>query len=186
MKTTSIRTALIAAKGPWYPKDHQGQGFYALFLKQGCSLPCLEVAEDGLLYIGKTEKGFSARDQFDPKCGHSDSCTARRSLGALLKDQLQLSAEPRSRRSFFNRSHHFRFDEEGERALSGWMRAHLHIARVPFEGNVTAAETILIDLLCPPLNLTKWRNPQAPYIKRMRRRCASEARLFFMPRRLAA
>ncbi|MEM5516722.1 GIY-YIG nuclease family protein [Henriciella sp. AS95] len=179
MDISSVRAALNKAKGPWYPKDHQGPGFYAIFLKSSSQLPGIDVPRDGLLYIGKTEKGFSARDHFQPSCGHSGHCTARRSLGALLSEQLDLKPKPRSRRSIYSRKSHFRFDAAGEKRLSEWMQGQLYIARVPFEGNVSAAEAMLIEGLRPPLNLTIWDNPQAGLVKRLRRQCSDQARSFF-------
>ena len=170
-----VRRAMVDARGPWYAKDHDGCGFYAIYIKSNCNLPAIEVPEDGLLYIGMTRRGFSQRDHFNPRSGHSGSCTFRRSLGVLLKEQLSLEARPRSRQSA---GYHFRFDIRGEQALSEWMKGSLYLARVPFGENVELAERQLIRAFEPPLNLRGWANPQSYLIERLRAKSASEARAF--------
>lgn len=166
------RRALFDARGPWYAKDHEGCGFYAIYLKSNASLAFIDLPDDRLMYIGMTRKGFSKRDHFEPKSGHSGGCTFRRSLGAILKHELNLSARPRSRSSA---GHHFRFDPDSEQKLTGWMKGSLYLSRVPFGDNVGLAEAQLIQLFTPPLNLLGWDNPQASLIKRFRQECSKEA-----------
>ncbi|MDP3263355.1 MAG: hypothetical protein U1E06_11955 [Tabrizicola sp.] len=83
--------------------ENSSSGIYALFLESG-SLRGIEPSADGLLYIGKTGSSLTARNHFlHPSSGFS---TLRRSLGAILKADLDLTAIPRSPAS--NRSH-FKF-----------------------------------------------------------------------------
>ena len=175
MSILEIRKALHAARTPWYAKHHQGSGFYGLYLKCDHTMDAIDVPLDGLLYIGMTNAGFSHRDHFYPKSRHSGYCTARRSIGALMRERLKLLPRPRSNRADAMQSNHFRFDPRSEARLSDWMAGAIHVARVPFDGNVEAAENLLITHLTPPLNLTGWANPQAGFIKAQRHACALAA-----------
>ena len=175
MFTEEIRTAMKAAAHAWAPGSPIQTGFYAVYLKDGMGLPPVTTHADGLLYIGMTKKGFAARDHFYPQNGSSSS-TFRRSLGAILKDELGLKALPRSQSPRWQSYYCYRFSVEGEAALSEWMFDSLELARIPFEGNVLAAENALIALLEPPLNLVGWRNPQKPALATLRRGCAMEAK----------
>ena len=171
-----IRTALVQAKGPWYPKPDDGPGFYAIFLKASATLPLISVPDDGLLYVGKTLSGVYSRDHVAPRSGHSGDCTVRRSLGALLRHDLDLDPQPRSldgnvRTACTN----FRFSAAAETRLSNWMMGALYLSRVPHDGDVDAVETVLIEGLRPPLNLKGWANPQAGRIKWLRKQCAYDA-----------
>jgi hypothetical protein len=99
----------------------------------------------------------------------------RRSVGALLKDELLLAARPRGTGTSKTNYTNYRFDEEGERRLTDWMREHLRVAAYAI-ANVPKVESELIGLACPPLNLTGWDNPDRAEIKRLRKQCAEEAR----------
>src|SRR5206468_3796329 len=77
----------------------------------------------------------------------------------------------------------YRFQPDGETALTRWMKGHLQMNFVALEGtrdDIRACEKALIGELEPPLNLTDWRNPQASGIKRLRSLCAQEARGHFL------
>ena len=175
MLTEDIRRDLKAAAAPWTPASPAQIGFYAVYLKDGIHLPKVPTHPDGLLYIGMTKKGFAARDHFYPQNGSSGS-TFRRSLGALLKEKLNLASLPRNGSAHWQSYYNYRFTVEGEAALSDWMFGSLDLARIPFEGNIPAAEDKLIALMQPPLNLTGWANPLRPRVLDLRRICAEEAK----------
>lgn len=179
MSISEIRQALFLVRSEWSYSDHIGHGFYAIFLKDGVALPEIETPEDGMLYIGKTEAGFQHRNHLAPKNGHSGHCTLRRSLGAVLKKELSLSAEPKSglynrRATFLN----YRFTGSGEVRLTRWMKANLLISRIPFENNVCAAEHLLIQAFRPPLNLKYVHTDTAKRVRILRRICAEEAKSY--------
>lgn len=95
----------------------QERGVYAFYLSSDRSqLQLLQLDENGLLYIGMTEDSFQARNHFTHT--HSGFSTFRRSLGALLKEDLGLRAQPRSGGSSPNNIDCYRFHPEGEAALS--------------------------------------------------------------------
>ena len=150
-------------------------GVYAYFLAAGSSLPGMSNPGSDALYIG-VSSNLSERE-FDTHFaeGKTGFSTLRRSIGAILKDQLRLRVRPRgigaSKTDFTN----FRFDDEGERRLSAWMLEHLRVAVEPVP-QPDELERQLIELACPPLNLKGWPNPEAPTIRALRRACADEAR----------
>ena len=149
-------------------------GVYALFSRSSnCPLPGVTIPRDGLLYVGSSDS-LSDRDHFQVK--HSGFHTPRRSLGAILKSSLELTAMPRgpgkARSNFTN----YRFSDDGEFRLSEWMREHLLYSEQKVLVNFEQIEKRVIAMFCPPLNLQGWKNPQRRKIMDLRKLCADEAR----------
>jgi len=101
--------------------------------------------------------------------------TVRRSLGAILKEQLQLVARPRGTGTSKANYTNYCFNLAGEDRLTTWMREHLKVRTWPTR-KFEAIEAILKPRLRPLLNLEGW-NPQNSAIRALRKRCADEARL---------
>lgn len=74
--------------------SNRAAGIYAYFIERPDELRPISVPADGLLYIGMTNSSLDARCHFEHV--HSGFSSLRRSLGAILKSQLQLRALPRS------------------------------------------------------------------------------------------
>lgn len=170
-----LENLLARRRAPNDLEPLQGVGVYAYFLRMAEALPSIATDGDGILYVGMTEAGLDARNHLNHK--HSGFSTFRRSLGAILKDELGLRALPRSAGSSKSNVRCYRFDEKGEAALTEWMRGNLLIAQVEVEGDVATREDELITELQPPLNLKGWSNPQAPQVKALRAACVREAEL---------
>ncbi len=149
-------------------------GIYAILLASPDVLPSITPARAGLLYVGMTNATLEARSHF--RHAHSGFSTFRRSLGALLKGELGLTAIPRGPGSSKTNFQNFRFPDAGERALSEWMDRHLLITQIVVASNLDRFEKELIAHLEPPLNLTGWPNPQRALLKSLRAACAAEAR----------
>lgn len=151
------------------------QGVYGFFLAAGGEVPHLAHAGSDALYIGTSAN--LAQREFDTHfaTGQSGSSTLRRSLGALMIEELQLKPQPRGTGASETNYRNYRFDDAGEERLSRWMEANLRVGvhAVPEPRQV---ETELIALACPPLNLTHWANPQASTIKCARKACVEAAR----------
>ncbi len=145
--------------------DINSPGVYALFLRSGV-LGKISPAEDGLLYIGMTDSSLEARKHFRHKS--SGFSTLRRSLGSILRAELDLVPIPRSPGSS---KANFMFAADGEGRLTQWMLANLSYAFAAFSGDRRALERQLIRDRQPPLNLTGWKNPQAGNIKALRALC---------------
>lgn len=123
---------------------------------------------------------LSKRDHFNAK--HSGFYTLRRSLGAILKTTLGLTAVPRASGPSATNYKCFRFTEDGEERLTEWMRSNLKLSTCPYDGNIGQMEKCLICEAEPPLNLTNWPNPQKRKIMGLRGLC----RLHSYKRRLPA
>lgn len=170
-----ISARLIAAAQPsrqlTIPKT---AGVYAYFLTEGASLGDIETRPDRLLYVGMTEDGLDVRNHFGKQS--SGFSTFRRSLGAILKDQLDLSAMPRSQGPSKTNSLNYAFAGNGEASLSKWMEGNLLASFVSVQSSdISQLEKALITQMEPPLNLTDWKNPQRNRIKELRARCVTEA-----------
>lgn len=125
-------------------------GVYALFLREGSTLPALELAERQLLYIGlaANRKGLKGRCHFNARTrNHSP----RKSLAVLLMDALGLVpvliAKP-------NSADTWGLDATSDARLSQWMHDNLDLA-VEICADVDVRETELVSRYVPPLNLAK-------------------------------
>lgn len=153
-------------------------GIYTLFLDRQDALPMLELRDDGFLYVGMTTDDTGARNHFEHK--NSGFSSPRRSLGALLKEELRLTAIPRgtgqSRRNWTN----YRFSHEGESRLTAWMWENLRTNHVPLacdEEEIERIEKQLIKALAPPLNINGApRGANRSLLERLRSACRDEAR----------
>ena len=125
-------------------------GVYALFLRNGAELPNITPAKDGLLYIGlaANRKGLLGRCHF---AGQARNHSPRKSLAALLKDELNLVpvliTKPNSRDTWG-------LDANSEARLTAWMYENLDLA-IEICAAPESRETELIARYAPPLNLTK-------------------------------
>jgi hypothetical protein len=149
-------------------------GVYALFINNLGSLPGLTIGADQPLYIGMTVVANMKRNHFD----HEDSggSSPRRSLGALLREHLQLRAVPRADRDCTN----YRFTNDGEATLTSWMRKNLSISHIPLDTDKAAIARIEKQLIAnfkPPLNLSGFPADDARRrLAQLRNVCRDEAR----------
>ncbi len=148
----------------------KGKGLYVFCLRQAKELPGIKVGAQGIVYVGMTEKSLHIRNHF--LHAHSGASTLRRSLGALLRENLRL--EPIRRDSKLENCSKYRFSDDGEARLTEWMKANLLAAQVEVAENVRAMEAALILEMEPPLNLTKWANPQKATVSAKRKACADQ------------
>jgi hypothetical protein len=148
-------------------------GVYGFYLEDPAALAGIEVGSSGLLYIGMTEESLEYRNHF----GHTDSAfsSLRRSLGAILKQDLELVAIPRGSGQSPKDMANYRFAGGGEEQLTDWMAKHLRYSFVVVEEEIEQVEQELIQDLRPPLNLADWENPQKNHVMRLRAACRDEA-----------
>ena len=152
------------------------EGVYAIFVQPADALHVADVPSNGLVYIGRS--GDLAEREFEThfKAGASGFSTLRRSVGALLKTELGLTAIPRGTGSSETNYLNYRFAEGGEKALSKWMAEHLELGVAEVVGRSVRLEQELIAWLQPVLCLKGWPNSQAAAIKVLRAECVAEAR----------
>jgi hypothetical protein len=152
-------------------------GVYAFFIRERSALEGVQISSDGLLYIGMTASNLDVRNHFF----HRDSSFSsfRRSLGALLKARLKLHAIPRGHGKNTKDFTHYRFIASEECKLTKWMEANLEYAGRTEPATVVSRREEELILNCrPPLNLNRWKNPQAVAVKRLRAVCRDEAKHF--------
>lgn len=150
-------------------------GLYIVYSDSG--LPGLTWSPaSGPLYVGKADDGLQCRIGREHG-GDTGRSTLRRSLAALLKEELDLIARCRPTKgepkpiNFTN----FSVEPQGDLRLSGWMADHLTVA-VLVGAAASGRESALIAELEPLLNLRGWANPWGDVVSRARAECAVEAR----------
>lgn len=138
----------------------------------------LRPAFDGQpLYVGKAERSLNGRDVATHfAAGRTGSSTLRRSLAALLVDDLALVAVPRNLTTP-DGSANFRLDAASEDRLSSWMEQWLTLATwtKPENVDLSKTETAVLRRLHPPLNLHKVGEPRKR-LRVARQRMTSTAR----------
>lgn len=149
-------------------------GLYAIRLASPGLLRPFQEGEGGLIYAGMSSD-LAARE-FDMHFSSSNTgfSTVRRSLGAILKESLQLTAKQRGSGSSKSNFTKYRFNSDGEERLTRWMRENLRVRTYPTR-NYEALEKLLLPRMRPLLNLESW-NPHNAEIRRLRKICADEAR----------
>jgi hypothetical protein len=150
-------------------------GVYAYSFRAGSSLPRVSSPGGNPVYIGLS--GNLAQREFDTHFaeGKTGFSTLRRSLGAILKNELGLRAPPRGTGASKANITNYRYYDEGERRQREWMHEHVPIAiePVPIPDEL---EQQLIALACPPPNLKGWATLRRQTIRARRKACADEAR----------
>lgn len=130
----------------------------------------------GVAYIGGAEHDLRSR-AVRVHSGDTGRSTLRRTLGALLKEELALVAMPRRSRGKPQPIHfrNYDFEPDGNARLNEWMRRHLEVSCLTGV-DIKGGRSLLIAEHLPPLNLTGWDNPLRPEIMVARAKCTEEAR----------
>ena len=148
-----------------------GPGLYAVFLDPAVTLPGVTAAEDGLLLVGATDSLEEQLLDTHFKTGKSGLSTLRRTLGALLKQELELIAIPRGNSVKDKDPALFKFKQEG--TLSQWMARSLRVAAA-VGSDLQDEEGRFIDDYHPPLNLEGWENPVSARVAVLLEACRVE------------
>lgn len=141
--------------------------------------------EDQPLYVGKAEKSLNGRDVGTHfTTGKTGSSTVRRSLAALLADELDLVPVPRNLAKP-DGSANFGLELGSDQRLSAWMDLRLTLATWvrPDDVNLDELETAVLRRLQPPLNLDKVGQPRER-LRSARKRMADAARAWRPPSQL--
>ena len=135
--------------------------------------------DDQPLYVGKAEKSLNGRDVGTHfSTGKTGSSTVRRSLAALLVEELDLVAVPRNL-ARPDGSANYSLDPAGDERLSVWMEQRLVLATwaKPDDIVLDEVETAVLQRLRPPLNLDKVGEPR-DRLRRARSVMASASRVW--------
>jgi len=157
-------------------------GIYAIFYN-GKHLPYIEITfkNDEIIYIGKTESSQLKRNANTHfASGKTGSSTVRKSIGAILRKKLSLIPIPRNESDYAKgRKSHFKFDDNGEIALTEWMKSNLSISYYEYpksRNEIESLENQLINSEVPILNIDKnSSNIYLNVVKQLRKDCASHA-----------
>lgn len=145
----------------------------------GTNFPLDNIGKDRVVYIGKTEDSQKARDAGTHfTSGKSGSSTLRRSIGAILKNELSLTAIPRNGKTSRQAINCYEFEGAGEDSVTEWMKDNLSLAFWEYDltmGKLKDLEKVLIRYRCPILNLQN--NPKkSERLKELRKMCREEAK----------
>lgn len=164
-------------------------GIYAIGVTNAMEFPLVSpqvcVKPNGVIYIGKTQNSQISRDvNTHFESGKSGSSTVRRSLGAILREQLNLTPIPRSfteqgTKRFTNYKFTNDCEDDGEERLTQWMKNNLSLSYWEWDksSDLGEMEKKIIKLACPFLNLqnnsdNEWKSE----IKRLRKDCRDLAK----------
>jgi hypothetical protein len=130
------------------------------------------------LYVGKAEDSLAARDLGQHfATGQTGRSTLRRSLAALLAQNLDLKALPRNP-SYPRHFDRYALEPASDRRLTSWMRSQLLLAywAAPHGTLLRPIEIAVIRHFAPALNLTDVVTPYTAHVKARRRLLATQAR----------
>jgi len=156
-------------------------GIYAFFYEANSSVTSFPCKDRQLVYIGKTESSQRKRDANTHfKSGKTGSSTFRKSVGSILMYELNLNPIPRNDSDFIKgRTSMFKFDEVSEEQLTSWMKKNISMSFYEYNGSkedLDELETLIINKLIPPLNISKnSRNPFKSDLQILRRNAANIA-----------
>lgn len=185
MDDTALRGTLLALSGgPRLAISEalsavpSAPGLYAVY-GDADAISDLEIGTiEQPLYVGKAEHSLLGRDvRTHFATGKTGSSTLRRTLAALLREDLDLRAVPRNI-SRPDGSANYALEAAGDDRLTAWMHSHLQLAVWLKHGDVVLdeVETHVLHDLCPPLNLSKMGPRRHPRVKEARAAMAAEAR----------
>jgi hypothetical protein len=136
--------------------------------------------DDRPLYVGKAEASLVSRDlNTHFRTGRTGHSSPRRSLAALLAEDLQLIAIPRRPHApEAERWANYALAPAGDARLTDWMRRRLKLAvwSDPAPLALGELETAILGHFAPPLNLNKVAQPWSGQVRRARREMAEGAR----------
>ena len=138
------------------------------------------LTDGDIIYIGKTNTSAKRRVlKTHFKSGRTGSSTLRRSLGAILRNELTLKPIPRS--LVDGRVRDYKFIIESENKLTEWMINNLTVSFYDFEGGkrlLKELESDIISILKPILNIDgNAINQNRSLIKELRAKCRELAKL---------
>lgn len=133
---------------------------------------------DGPLYIGKAERSLVSRDlKTHFATGRTGQSTLRRSLAALLREDLNLVPQPRNKMRP-DGSASFALEPSSEERLTAWMVQELSISVWEKSRSVDRLRDVEEEILRtanPPLNLTHVERPWSVLVE-ARREMAAQSR----------
>ncbi len=159
-------------------------GLYAFVLAPNSNLKSFGSVNQ-IIYVGKAEDSLRQRDlNTHFKDGRTGQSTLRRSIGAVLKNELKAVAFSRNGTLNSPNIDNYKFDSKAEKQLSIWMKDNLLIGYWEYDTSkenkpLREIEEQLIIHLKPTLDLdkrTKGFNVCAELLTQLRQECKDEAK----------
>lgn len=177
----SIRkTTKSAADHKDYPTS---PGIYSFVLADNSTLK--QFGTGGrIIYVGIAKDSLRKRDlNTHFKTGRTGHSTLRRSIGAVLKQQLKLTALTRNGTTDQTAIDNFKFEADGDQRLSHWMLSNLKIGYWEDHNKISyqvlrQLEEAVIKEIKPTLDLdnrTRKYNPLESVLDALRKICKVEA-----------
>lgn len=184
-----VATARAALGGPGLPIYEalagavpDRPGLYAVYASTPAwrELGLGDPPDDRPLYVGKAEDSLVSRDlKTHFASGKTGRSSPRRSLAALLADELELVAMPRRPTNPEPRKWtHYALEDPGDGRLTKWMCAHLTLAvwAGPPGTRLATVELEVMRAWLPPLNLTGVTTPWTAPVRAARALLAQQAK----------
>jgi hypothetical protein len=158
-------------------------GLYAFVIAPNSNLKSFGSGNQ-IIYVGKAEDSLRQRDlNTHFKDGRTGQSTLRRSIGAILKNDLNAISFSRNGTLNSPNIDNYKFDSEAEKHLSIWMKQNLLIGYWEYDvtkenKSLREIEEQLIIHLKPTLDLdkrTKRFNIYAELLTQLRQNCKDEA-----------
>lgn len=159
------------------------KGIYCVRLAHKSMLKNFGAGGD-VLYVGIAKESLNSRDiktHFNSK--RTGTSTLRRSIGAILKNEMKLIAKPRSEKKTDQDIYCYKFDAIGEEKITEWMKSNLLIGYCITESvdykTLRNFEVEVINIIKPSLDLdrrTRHLNIHYPELDTLRKICQEEAR----------
>ena len=167
--------------------DHQDYpifpGIYSFVLADNSTLKQFGVGGQ-IIYVGIAKDSLKNRDlNTHFRTGRTGSSTLRRSIGAILKQDLKLTALTRNGTALQIAIDNYTFDVDGDKRLSEWMEKNLRIGywvdknKIPYEALRKFEEDVIKELR-PTLDLdnrTRKYNPLGGTLDALRKICKEES-----------
>jgi hypothetical protein len=187
MKPEAVLKKIIDSAKPFREIDTFSTlpGIYCVFFF-GTEFPLTSaktaIKNRSLIYIGKTESSQIERDlEQHFSSGETGRSTLRRSIGAIIREHLDLKPQPRNPSERSDRKYrNYKFEAEGEDRLTDWMKTNLGLSFFEYDMPPSIIEELEVELIrtaVPILNLKN--NPSnrwASEIKALRSMCSQLAR----------
>lgn len=146
-------------------------GLYRVWLGTDEADTVLGLPPGSLLFAGRGRR-LRTRVAAHVHSGKTSGCTFRRTLGAVLREPLGLTAwlgEPGD-------PHLYCFDAEGEERLTRWIHDHLRLS-ADLSPEAFAGELAVLARERPPLNLKDVTHAFTDRVTALKNRCIDDARM---------
>lgn len=170
-RSANAATAPQSSPSPYAALDlPKRPGLYRVWLGPAPADSVLGLAPGALLYVGRGRR-VRTRVAAHVNTDKTSGCTFRRTLGAVLREPLALTAYTGESGD----PHLYCFDTTGEMRLTQWIHAHARVS-VEVSPEAFASELAVLARERPPLNLKDVTHTFTDTVTALKNRCIDDAR----------